>query len=746
MDSWKAFDLTEFASSVSGAYEAMAAEYGTGFRKFSWKDPFDHAGRLVTAVLEESHVTGNGETVTQIWRLEDGSAIRVTAVQSGVDPVFEYQFFYKTSHCETAPEMIAYDTGTGIHRLDRIPAGLYVLVETVTPSGYETAKPCLVQVKENGAVQRYFMENKRETGQETGKLVVFKQDAEDEKKKLEGACFEAENLQNGKTYLAVTDAFGMAVFENLPVKGPDSAGKTVRYQYRIREVTAPAGYQLTLGTWYISFTDADREGDDPADNRYPDGGDPEREITVLAKDRETVFNFSKSDFNTGHFVPGAELAIFHVKLDGSFFVPDGDPVETWISDDTAHKVVGKLSCGETYLLVEMSAPEGYSKAPPVRFTISDDGSTITDISQNLSRIRICYREDGSGVASVCVTGREAVRMHTVREKTEDLVFIEEILEFSDGSGLPVLSETFRGEEDSGYQRNRKARTPAATEYVLKNSEGIRIERWRSDGGQTEHSVSNYRLEQGDEVFTPGKQYTLEEQVLLDDGTCLVTGKINFLFDENGNMETVDLLDRKTHLLLKKTDLVTGEELPGAELTLLTEEGEIVDRWISNETDHVAEGALIAGKTYILVEKSAPDGYETADEIRFTVSGDGRIDRVVMEDRKKEEPETPKEPEKPKPPEKPGEPDSPEMPETPEIPVTPIPEIPKMKYGKIAVRYENRLKNAEIIYLDSPRTLDRIEIPKTGDPDSPGILLAGMCASLVLICLILLRRRRKRENC
>lgn len=722
LDSWAAFDCSGLAAAFSGAYEAMYAEYGAGFQKFSWKDPYDRSGRMTTAVLGENHVTGDGEIVTQIWKLEDKSLVRVTVDQTGSEPVFEYQYHYRSRIFENAPDMVSYDTGTGIHRLDKIPAGTYVLVETKTPQGYETAKPCLVTVKETGAVQRFFMENRKQPEQETGRIVVFKRDAADSGKKLAGAVFEAKNLQSGITYEAVTDEKGTAVFENLPMKGLDFDGNAVTYRYRIQEVTAPAGYCLASEVWYLSFTDQENT-----------------ERSFVAEDRKTVFSFLKSDFQTGHFVPGAELAIFKTRMEGGFYVPDGEAVERWISGQAAHEVVGKLSCGETYLLMEMSVPEGYSAALPVRFTISADGSAITDIAQNLSRITIQYREDDSGVKAVCVTGRKAAEIRTVRTKTAGLITAGEFLRFSDGSEVPVLSETFREESGSGYQKNRAERKPSATEYMLKDSDGIRIDRWRTDDGQTEYQVLNYKTEQGKEVFAPGEPYELEEQVLLDDGTWLVTGKTRFQFDENGNVEAVSLSERKTRLEFKKTDLVTGKEIPGAELTLMTEEGEIVDQWISDEDVHVIEGKLIAGKTYIFSERLAPDGYETAEEIRFTVSEDGRIDRVVMEDRKKEEPEVPEKPEKPKPPEEP------ETPERPEIPTEPEPETPGKKYGKITAHYENGLKNVDILYLDSPRTWEFSEIPGTGDQNHPEIPLAGLCISLALIGLTLRKRRKKGEE-
>ena len=79
------------------------------------------------------------------------------------------------------------------------------------------------------------------------------------------------------------------------------------------------------------------------------------------------------------------------------------------------------------------------------------------------------------------------------------------------------------------------------------------------------------------------------------------------------------------------------------------------------------------------------------------------------------------------------------------PKPPVPDIPKKKYGKITVHYENSIENVEFVYLDGPRILELNGIPKTGDTSSPGFLLTGMCVSLALICVILRKRRKKCEE-
>ena len=94
------------------------------------------------------------------------------------------------------------------------------------------------------------------------------------------------------------------------------------------------------------------------------------------------------------------------------------------------------------------------------------------------------------------------------------------------------------------------------------------------------------------------------------------------------------------LTIHKTD-VGGKELPGAELTVTTLDGEPVDSWVSEDTPHALpilepdveaqEGATRYSDAdnefiYILHEDAAPDGYLVASDIQFKVEkdGDGRI--------------------------------------------------------------------------------------------------------------------------
>lgn len=56
---------------------------------------------------------------------------------------------------------------------------------------------------------------------------------------------------------------------------------------------------------------------------------------------------------------------------------DGNEVESWISEDRPHEIIGKLIAGKTYILKEVIPADGYAIANEISFTISLDGSVDT---------------------------------------------------------------------------------------------------------------------------------------------------------------------------------------------------------------------------------------------------------------------------------------------------------------------------------------------------------------------------------
>ena len=134
---------------------------------------------------------------------------------------------------------------------------------------------------------------------------------------------------------------------------------------------------------------------------------------------------------------------------------------------------------------------------------------------------------------------------------------------------------------------------------------------------------------------------------------------------------IDTILDSEDIVIRKVDMATGEELPGAKL-ILEKDGMVIDEWISDGSAHVIENP--EDGEYKLTEITAPDGYEIAESITFKVEG-GRVigGPVVMKDKPIEEelttpsePDEPDEPDKPSTPSTPSEPDKPDKPDKPHV--------------------------------------------------------------------------------
>ena len=87
----------------------------------------------------------------------------------------------------------------------------------------------------------------------------------------------------------------------------------------------------------------------------------------------------------------------------------------------------------------------------------------------------------------------------------------------------------------------------------------------------------------------------------------------------------NLINTITSVKISKVDIADGEELEGATIQLIDKEtGEVVEEWTSTNEAHEVTG-LTTGKTYILRETVAPEGYGITSDTTFELKEDGSID-------------------------------------------------------------------------------------------------------------------------
>ena len=124
----------------------------------------------------------------------------------------------------------------------------------------------------------------------------------------------------------------------------------------------------------------------------------------------------------------------------------------------------------------------------------------------------------------------------------------------------------------------------------------------------------------------GETYILHEEKAV--GDFVKAQDIEFTVTEDKETQTITMIDKTVEI--SKTDFVTGEEIEGAELKVVDENGNTIDSWTSTKTPHKVKG-LEEGKTYKLIETLAPYGYELTNEIEVTVTSEKEIQKIEMKD-------------------------------------------------------------------------------------------------------------------
>ena len=219
-----------------------------------------------------------------------------------------------------------------------------------------------------------------------------------------------------------------------------------------------------------------------------------------------------------------------------------------------------------------------------------------------------------------------------QENTGAVLTWEETVGFSDGSSMILEKETIclSDENRERILKSRK-RVPVGTRYAFCGHGHTVLETWNTEGGGLTHEIVNEENGHGELLFAKGEAYTLEEIVVFSDGTEFLSGRVSVSIGENGKMILADLKNKETDVRIRKTDLITGEEISGAVLSIKSLDGKLLKEWVSGEEIQIT-GILKPGETYLLSEVLPASGYAWAEEIPFTVGGDGGIHRVRMEDR------------------------------------------------------------------------------------------------------------------
>lgn len=384
--------------------------------------------------------------------------------------------------------------------------------------------------------------------------------------------------------------------------------------------------------------------------------------TVYMPDNYTRLQIIKTDLVSGEEIEGATL-----ELRDEY----GTLIDTWVTDGTPH-YIDRLPEG-TYTLTEILAPteDGYTTAETITFEISgEDVVTKVEMKDDFTVVEIS-KVDLINENEIAGAEMEIYRYITTITK-------EEILD-DDGNVVDVIEteETKLSEEPlyswiSGYKYDENG------EIVI-GEDGKPVLDLNEDGTIKPHVITHVPVGEYllvEKTAPAGYLLSTEIEFTVDDKLYHYADDIEtILRDEDGNILVnddekifVQMKDDYTKLDISKVDITNGEEIVGAELEIYkaedfvaNEDGsyEVTDKpvysWISGYkydedgnivTDEEGEyvinvdenGAVIAHRIekipvgdYVLVEKTAPEGYLVAEYIEFTVLETGEVQGVTMED-------------------------------------------------------------------------------------------------------------------
>lgn len=221
----------------------------------------------------------------------------------------------------------------------------------------------------------------------------------------------------------------------------------------------------------------------------------------------------------------------------------------------------------------------------------------------------------------------------------------------DGEVLQVLDSTYADKPTEMWVSKRDLTNdeelPGAT-LVIKDATGNVVDTWVS--ADTPHRVTGLHF---DEEYTltekrPADGYAVANDIVFRlerktdaDGHELDEADVYYLKDKKKlwiipweewellDNATVIMRDDITRVQISKVDIATGKELPGAELVIKDKDGNTVAQWISEDKPLYME--KLPSGDYTLTEITAPNGYQLAESIAFTVLPTGELQTVVMKD-------------------------------------------------------------------------------------------------------------------
>lgn len=672
-------DLTGMSRSEVSKYVGDGRGKGGTHWRIESTSTTTHSGINYTGVMINNDVEGKASGAYQITGMkpfpselklqkvnENGEPVAaVSKTNSLSDKVCTYGIYKSKSDAQNDKNRVATvelgaSKGSGSVTVEYIEGGYYAK-ELAAPAGYTLSTEIIKLDYDNV--------NELKDSKEHGKIILNKSFADGK----EGTVTFEVSGSDGKKYtktLNTENAKAKFVFDNLPLYtysktngGAEYAEKPIVYTIIEKHAAANDGTEyvavksikVTLAKHYDNEYSAYRYGKSLVN--YPTPTELLGEINIIKKDVET-----------DEPIEGAEFSIYpenEITFEGETYNPD-TPIVI-LTDNSGEAHISGIPLG-TYTVKETKAAAPYyleENSKVIELTEDDrtadsvyavENCEFTNKKQEV--ILKVYKTDGK--KQTPLAGAEFLIMRYPGTKVGTLVtdengyassegnfklyademYIMAETKAPDGYIASGLSKTFKGsytDQSLEYQElelhieNMPTTVTLSKKSITGDDElpGASLQVLDKDGNVIDSWISGTKPHEIVGVLIPGETYTLHEEISPDG--YVIANDVTFTVLDNGDVQLVEMIDDTTKVEIAKYDAETGAILEGAELQIIDSDGNVIDEWISAADPHRVEGVLVAGGSYILHEVTAPENYEIAEDIEFTVSNDGRIDSISMFD-------------------------------------------------------------------------------------------------------------------
>ncbi len=454
-----------------------------------------------------------------------------------------------------------------VHSIEGLVVGkTYILSETVTAKDYVKATDIKFTVKNSSELETVTMKDKQ---------VSFTKTDVTGEKEVEGATITVTDKETGK----VVDKW-TSTKESHFINGLEE-GKT----YILSETVTPEDY--------VKATDI--------------------EFTVSKeKVNEKVNMKDKQVFVSKTTVGGEEVTGAHMQI----IDENGNVVDEWYSEGKSHIANGLVE-GKTYTLHEDLAPAGLNLANDFTFDVTTEKENqtvkMTDTINEVDKTDVEDNRVKEATLSVVSTKTKQI--------VDQWVTGQHIIDL-DKDVKAQLEENGKAEgnymdEEDSMVTFSISKNEYRDDYTLvKVKDGVTTyARIDLKGNETTHMIQG---------LVAGEKYILRETKTPEE--YVQAKEIEFTADEKENQELV--MEDKQVTISKTT--VSGEEITGALMQIIDQDGNVVDEWTSEGKVHYATG-LVEGKKYTLHEDLAPTGLNLANDVEFEVSYEKENQQVEMID-------------------------------------------------------------------------------------------------------------------